>query len=156
MAIGIGQLQGPAGADQLGLLTKLDNPWGDQSPAIGFGLCMDLLQVGDPQAQLPMGQILDALVRGHGASTLRFAVVEALDAGARGAAMAGDVYPAARDAIEAILLRPGVDAVTTGGQAQQLSVETAAGGGVGDADGAVVDAQDRSRSISMPTGLAFV
>jgi hypothetical protein len=73
-----------------------------------------------------MGQILDALVRGHGASAWGFAVVEAFDAGARGAAMAGDVNPAARDAIEAILFRPGVDAVTAGAQAQQLAVETAA------------------------------
>ena len=70
--------------------------------------------------------------------------------------MAGDVNPAARDAIEAILFRPGVDAVTAGAQAQQLAVETAACGGVCDADGAVVDAQERSRCFLMPTGLSLV
>ena len=70
--------------------------------------------------------------------------------------MAGDVNPAARDAIEAILFWPGVDAVTAGAQAQQFAVETAAGGGVGDADGAVVDAQERPRCCLMPTGLSLV
>ena len=106
MAIRICQLQRPPGPNEPRLIAQLHDAWRDDTSAKGLGLGGDRLQIAYPQAQLPVGPILEALVGRQGPTASGFAVVEALHTGALLAAMAGDVHPGAPQTIEPILFRP--------------------------------------------------
>ena len=82
MAIWVGQLQRPLAAHQGRLVTQLDHAAMEHLAAAGLRRCGDAIQIGYPQTELLVGQVLGSLIRGPGSAAVGGLVVEAFHAGA--------------------------------------------------------------------------
>jgi hypothetical protein len=107
------------------------------------------------QVDLPIPEVVGCGVRGSCASRARCQVLEELDPRPLGRAQSGDAQVRTEHIVEMLLLGAEILAGAGDAQSEQIVVEALAGVGVRHDDGGVVDAEEQTSVVCMPSGSAF-